>query len=463
MAREGSAQRETAAAKEACTMERIKRRTFLKTALAAPVAVAAPNVLRGGPKPNSKLNIACIGVGRMGSSDAHTLSRLGNLVATCDVHGEWSAKHTARFKAVREVKQWTDYRVMLDKIGKDIDAVCISTPEHAHYAVAMHAMRRGKHVYCQKPLCHTVNEVRLLTLEAAKHKVVTQMGHQGHSGRSSAQLRDWGLAESVGPIREVHAYSRKNYWTDKPLVKGSAVPKSLNWDLYLNRAAAIPFSSSYMNREWIRYSHFSGAVGDMAAHILDPAYYALDLRTPTSVHADVPIPASPGSLPRAGVITWQFGARGNKPPVTVKYYLGGGIDFPRPRHLDKSRREITSGSVMVGKDASIMAGSHSQGARIIPEAAMKATAKPPQKAFRCKGRSHFENWTLACKGEDTAMSPFSYAGPLSEIIVLGDIALLHPGKTLLWDAKAMRITNDEAANKSLFMRRLAPRDDMNWC
>ena len=128
-----------------------------------------------------------------------------------------------------------------------------------------------------------------------------------------------------------------------------------------------------------------------------------------------------------------------------------------------SAGSITNGSVMVGKDASIMAGSHSQGARIIPEAAMKATTKPPQKAFRCKGRSHFENWTLACKGEDEAMSPFSYAGPLSEIIVLGDIALLHPGKTLLWDSKNLKITNDQAANKSLFMRRPAPRDRMGWC
>ena len=276
-------------------------------------------------------------------------------------------------------------------------------------------------------------------------------------------LRDWGLAESVGPIKEVHAYSKKNYWIDKPLVKGSVVPATLDWNLYLNRAEMIPFSTSYMNREWIRYSHFSGAVGDMAAHIFDPAYYALDLRVPLSVRAEVNTPAYPGSLPRSGVITWEFGARGNKPPVSMKYYLGTDIEFPWPKHLEKGRTAITSGSVMVGQNASIMAGSHSQGARIIPETVMKETARPPERALRCKGQSHFDNWTLACKGEDTALSPFAYAGPLSEIIVLGDIALLHPGRTLLWDSKKMKITNDDAADKSLFMRRLAPRDDMKWC
>jgi predicted dehydrogenase len=442
----------------------IKRRDVLKGALAGTAVGVAPfNILKAGAPPSSKLNIACIGVGGMGSSDAATLSRTDNVIALCDVDEARSRRCMARHKHLHKVKLWTDYRVMFDKIGKQIDAVCIGTPEHVHYAVSMYALKRDKHVYCQKPLCHTVNEVRLLTEEAAKHKkVVTQMGHQGHSGESSAIIRDWGLAGTIGDIREVHAYSRKNYWTDKPIAPSSTPPKTLNWDLFLNRGAKIPFSSSYMNREWIRYSHFSGAVGDMGAHILDPAYYALDIRIPLSVRADVKIPAMPGSLPRAGVITWEFGARGKKPPVTVKYYLGPGIDFPHPKHLEKKRRGITSGSVLVGADASIMAGSHSQGARIIPEATMKATPRAPKKAFRCKGRGHFGNWTLACKGLDTAMSPFEYAGPLSEIIVLGDIALLHPGKTLLWDAKNMKITNDDAANKSLFMRRINPRDDMNW-
>ncbi len=445
-------------------MKSVKRRDFLKGALAATAVGVTPfHILKAGPAPSDKLNVAVIGVGSQGSYNAHSIAKTDNVIAFCDVDEERSGKHIARLKNLQGVKRWADYRVMFDKIGKDLDAVVIATPEHAHFAAAMHAIKRGKHVYCQKPLCHTVNEVRVLTEEAKKHpKVVTQMGHQGHSTRSSALLRDWGLAETVGEIREVHAYSRKNYWTDKPLIAPSVPPKTMNWDLYLNRAEKIPFSTSYMNREWIRYSHFSGAVGDMGGHILDPAYYALDLRVPLSVRAEVPIPAQPGSLPRGGIITWEFAARGKKPPVTVTFYLGVGIDFPHPKHLEKNRKVTTSGSVLVGEKASILAGSHSQGARLIPEVVMKETPLPPQAAFRCKGKTHFENWSLACKGRDKAMSEFDYAGPLSEIIVLGDIALLHPGKTLIWDSKNLKITNDEAANKSIFMRRLAPRDGMNW-
>jgi len=440
-------------------MQSLKRRTFLKAALAA---TAAPTVLRAGAPPSRQLNVACVGVGRMGSADAHTISQLENVVALCDVDQAWHKQQAAKFDCLKGVKLWTDYRVMFDKIGKDIDAVHIATPEHAHFAICMYFIKRGKHVYCQKPLCHTVNEVRRLTEESTRHQVVTQMGHQGHSSSSSANIRDWALAGSVGEIREVIAYSRKNYWTDKPLAKPTDPPPTLDWNLYLNRAAMIPFSTSYMNREWIRYSHFSGAVGDMGAHILDGGYYALDLRVPLSVRADVPTPAYPGSLPKAGVITWQFAARGDKPPVTMKYYLGPDIEYPWPKHLEKNRKPITSGSVLVGEHASIRVGSHSQGARIVPESVMKETPRPPQKAFRCKGKSHFQNWTLACKGEDTAMSPFSYAGPLSEIIVLGDVALLNPGVTLQWDAEKRQVTNHEAANKSLFMRRPAPRDDMGW-
>jgi predicted dehydrogenase len=445
-------------------MKRLRRRDFLKSALAAPAVGVTPfNILKAGPSPNSKLNIACIGVGAQGASNADYLTRSNNVIALCDVDQVWHARAIKSKPSLHGIKLWTDYRMMFDKIGKDIDAVLVATPEHNHYTISTAAIRRGKHVYCQKPLCHTVNEVRMLIEEAGKHKnVVTQMGHQGHSSESSAMIRDWTLAKTIGPIREVHAYSRKNYWIDKPIVTGCPVPKTLDWNLYLNRAEMIPFSTSYMNREWIRYSHFSGAVGDMAAHIFDPAYYGLDLRIPLRVRAEVGIPAYPGSLPRAGVITWEFGARGDKPPVTLKYYLGQGIDFPHPKHLEKDRRGITSGSVLVGERASIMAGSHSQGSRLIPESFMKEAPRPPKRAFRCKGRTHFDNWTLACKGEDTAMSPFEYAGPLSEIIVLGDIALLHPGRTLLWDSKNMKITSDEAADKSLFMRRLAPRDNLNW-
>ena len=202
----------------------------------------------------------------------------------------------------------------------------------------------------------------------------------------------------------------------------------------------------------------------MGAHILDAAYYSLDLITPVSVIAEVPEPPPPGFLPKAGVITWEFPARGERPPVTMKYYLGPDIHYPPPKDLEEGRKEsfINSGSVLIGTDGSIIVGSHSQGGRIIPETKMRETRRPPEVSFRCKAGNHLQNWVMACKGEDKAMSEFHYSGPLSEIIVLGDIAMMHPGRKLLWDAENMKITNDDEADKSLFMRRLAPRDEMNW-
>ncbi len=444
----------------------MKRRAFLKSSLAAAAFTTVPSgLLKAGESPNNKLNIALIGAGGQGCWNAKLLSRTDTIIALCDVHESWHKGRVKGHKELHGIKLWKDYRVMFDKIGKKIDAVCVATPEHNHYTISLYAMRRGKHVYCQKPLCHTVYEVRHLTEESKKLKVITQMGHQGHSSRDTANMRDWVQAGAIGKVREVIAYSKKNYWTDKAPLKGSRAPFDLDWNLWLNRAEMIPFSDSYINRNWIRYNHFSGAVGDMAAHIFDPAYYALDLRVPLSVRADVKTPARPFSLPPGSVITWKFGARGSMPPVSLKFYLGNTVDnAPRPKRLEKGENTafLQSGSVMIGEDASILAGSHSQGGRIIPVAKRKEVGKPSGKTYRPKG-DHFKNFSLACKGEDRIMSPFSYAGPLSEIIVLGDVALMHPNRTLKWDAKNLKITNDEEADKSLFMRRLNPRDDMGWC
>ncbi|MCP4758394.1 MAG: Gfo/Idh/MocA family oxidoreductase [Fuerstiella sp.] len=442
----------------------MKRRSFIKSAAAATAFSAAPfNILRAGPSPNSKLNIACIGVGGRGSAVAGGMAGSDNIVALCDVHETWHKKAIAGQKALHSVKLWKDYRVMFDKIGNEIDAVMVATPDHARFAIAMAALQSGKHVYAEKPLCHTIKEIRLLTEEAAKHpKLATQMGNQGHSSESAAQINDWVRAGVIGPVREVVAFSKKNYWTDTPIVKGSAVPDGLDWNLYQNRAGEVPFSESYMNREWIRYRHFSGSVGDMGGHTLDAGFYALDLGAPISVRAEVNTPATSWSMPRSGVIAWEFPARGEKPPVTMKYYLGTDIEFPRPRHLDPDQKMIGAGSFLVGEKGSIQAGSHSQGAKLIPKTLHEATSKVTETAFRCAAQGHSANWTMACKGEDTPMSSFDYAGPLSEIVVLGNIALTNPGRTLNWDSKKLKITNDEAANQSLFLHRLDPRDDLNW-
>ncbi|MDP6525066.1 MAG: Gfo/Idh/MocA family oxidoreductase [Kiritimatiellia bacterium] len=441
-------------------MKSTGRRDFLKAALATSAVGVAPfNIQAAGPSPNSKLNIVGVGIGRMGSNNLKTLAG-HNIIGVADPDEAWSRRHYPAPK----VKHWRDYRRMFDDIGKEIDGVVTATPEHARYAACMYFIKRGKHVYAQKPLCHTVNEARILYKESKKHKVVTQMGNQGHSTGSTALIRDWIKAGSIGKVTEVIGYSRKNYWTKVKPVDGSVIPETLDWDLWLNRAEKIPFSTSYMNREWIRYSHFSGVVGDMATHILDPANYSLELGPPISVEAKVEDSGFPGSLPKAGVVTWEFPARGEQPPVTMKYYVGPDIEYPRPKRLEEGRRAsfMGSGSVMVGEKASIFAGSHSQSPRIFPEATMKATPKPPEVSERNKGRNHEGNWTKAIIDGGKAMSDFGYACPFTETLVLGDVALLHPGRKLLWDTEKMKITNDEEADKSMFMRRLDPRDNMGW-
>lgn len=444
----------------------MKRRKFIKISTVASACVAAPfNILKAGPSPNSKLNIAVIGVGNQGAGNAQALSKTDNIVAFCDVHESWHKKAIERYKDLHQVKLWNDYRVMFDKIGKDIDAVCIATPEHAHFAISMYAMRHGKHVYCQKPLCHNLEEIRILTEESGKHNVITQMGNQGHSTHSAANIRDWVQSGAIGDVKKVICYSEKNYWTDKAPVTGSKIPNDLDWNLFLNRSGDIPFSESYMNRNWIDFNHFSGTVGDMGGHILDPAFYSLDLQAPLSVRADVETLAKPWSMPPGSIITWKFPARGSMPPVEMKLYLGNTVaNAPRPERMEQGEDEafLNSGSVLIGEKASIIAGSHSQNGRIIPKIKAQEIGRPSGKAHRVENGDHFKNFSLACKGEDKIMSPFSYAGPLSEIISLGDIALKNPNKTLEWDAKNMKITNDEEANNCLFMRRLNPRDNMNW-
>lgn len=442
-------------------MKSISRRNFLRTTVATSAVFASPNILKAGPSPNSKLNIVGVGIGRMGSGNLRAL-RDHNIIGIADPDEAWSGKYYPD----ENVRRWRDYRRMFDDIGKDIDAVCTATPDHARFAVCMYFIRRGKHVYAQKPLCHTINEARILGEESKKYKVITQMGNQGHSTESTAMIRDWIKGGCIGKVTEVIGYSRKVYGTRVKPVEGSVIPDTLDWDLWLNRAEEIPFSTSYMNREWIRYSHFSGLIGDMATHILDPANYSLELGAPISVEAHVEERhlGYPGSLPMAGVVTWEFAARGDQPPVTMKYYIGPDIEYPRPKRLEEGRSApfMNSGSVLIGDKASIYAGSHSQNPRIFPEEAMLATPEPPKVSERNTGRGHEGNWTNAIINGGTAMSNFDYACPYTEMLILGDLALTNPGRKLIWDSKNMKITNDEQADKSIFMRRLAPRDEMGW-
>ncbi|RLA41027.1 MAG: gfo/Idh/MocA family oxidoreductase [Gammaproteobacteria bacterium] len=446
-------------------MKPLTRRNFLKTALTTSAIAAAPfNILKAGPSPNSKLNIAFIGFGNLASTTVRQFTN-ENIVAFCDVDETRPRKSVyERNPSLKDVKIWKDYRVMFDKIGKDIDAVYVATPDHVHFAPTMYAMKRGKHVYTQKPLTHTVNEARLLTKAAAKYDVITQMGNQGMSREGTALTVDWFRAGLLGPVKQVDAKSY-HYFTEKPLSAISAPPATLDWDLYLNRTASIPFRESY--KRWHNWTHFGNAVGIMGSHALAAPHYALELGAPLSVIAKVEKLAMPGSFPGMGVVTWEFAARGNEPPVTMNYYMGGKKQhetdaakaFGHPKHLEAGRKIPRSCYCLVGEKCSIM-GSHTGGVRIIPETMMQKNLKCPRVAPRVKG-GHAGSWISACKGEGKTLSSFDWAGPYSEMISLGNVALLHPNVKLLWDSKNMKITNHETANKSPFIRR-PNRDEMNW-
>jgi len=439
----------------------VTRRGFLATTATTAAAAAAITVLpshvlgrEGQTPPSDKLNIAGIGVGGMGGGNVRSCSR-ENIVALCDVDRKYAA---GTFKRYPKAKTYTDYRVMLDK-QKDIDAVIVATPDHTHAVISLAAMQAGKHVFCQKPLAHTVREARVLAAAAKKYKVQTQMGNQGHSSESIRLLREWIQAGAIGDVKEVHA------WSDRPIggpwyanfaVKElpksfPPVPDTLDWDLWLGPAKDRKYHPAYVPfkwRGWLDYG--TGALGDMGCHILDPAFWALDLGQPTSVQAEVEHvkpELAPEVFPISSKLTYEFPARGKMPPLKL-IWTDGHFKKKVPPMLEKGRRMHASGAVIYGEKETILHGSHGAGGmRIIPEARMKAFKRPDKSIQRVKG-GHEGDWVRACKeGKDgkPASSNFSYGGPLTEMVLLGVIAMRVPGKKLLWDSKNLKFTNSPEA------------------
>jgi len=298
----------------------IDRRTFLKTVSLATAAFELPNILRsqgaGEQAPGNRLNIACVGVGGRGYNAVQAMKG-ENLVGFCDVDDERAAKTFGEFPGVPHFR---DFRVMLDKLGNQIDAVTVSTPDHMHFPVAMAALALGKHVFVEKPLTHTVTESRQLAQAARDKRVATQMGNQGHAGEGTRLLKEWMDAGVLGDVREVHS------WTDRPIWPQGVklpdhsklmpvVPSTLDWDLWLGVAQARQYDPAYLPFTWRGFWDFGcGALGDMGCHVMDGAYWALGLTTPTSVE---PMSASQTDVafPTASAIRYQFPARANMPAV----------------------------------------------------------------------------------------------------------------------------------------------------
>jgi predicted dehydrogenase len=437
--------------------EGCSRRQFIaRSALAAATVMIVPSHVLGrgvAKSPNEKLNIAAIGVGGQGKHDIDQMSS-ENIVALCDVDAAHAA-HT--FKQYPNAKVFTDYRKMLEE-QKDIDGVVVATPDHQHAIVSMTAIRAGKHVYCEKPLTHTVWESRQIAQAAREHKVATQMGNQGQASEGTRRLCEYIMDNAIGPVREVHVWTDrpsnglfKVYWpqgVDRP-TETPDVPKTLDWDLWLGPAPFRPYHPTYLPFKWRGWWDFgTGALGDIGCHTFDPVFRALKLGHPLSVEASS-TRVNKETYPLASMVTYEFPARNAMPPAKLVWY-DGGLRPPRPEELEEGAEMGTNGHLFVGDQGKILA---QNGYRLIPEKRQREYGDPPKKLPRSPG--HYQEWIDACKGGPPPGSNFDWAGPLTEVVLLGNVALRlqmreeMTRKKLLWDGPNLRFTNSDEANKFL--------------
>lgn len=454
---------------------KITRREFMGSSAAAAAAFTiVPRSVLGGPAhqaPSQKVNVAFIGTGGQGTG--HVINLLRNedvqVIALCDVNQESdysrfyyryaTAGLTPALKLVEKhyadqrksgtykgCPGYVDFHEMLEK-EKSIDAVVIATPDHVHAVACMAAIKKGKHVYCEKPLTHSVYEARVVTEAARKAGVATQMGNQGHSGDAIRLTVEWLRDGAIGPVRGIHAWSSSGglEWADmesRPKER-PPVPKTLDWDRWLGPAPYRPYHPAYTPYNWRGWWDFgSGAIGDMACHNVDPAFWALNLGFPTSVEASS-TRLSNETVPAGALYHYEFPARGDMPAVFMKWY-DGGLMPPRPPELEEGRRMGGDGIYFVGDEGIIICGGWGGSPRIIPESKMKAYKRPPKTITRVRG--HWEDWIDACKGGSPASSNFDYAGPLTEMVLLGNVAL-RTGKKIYWDGPNMKAKNAPEADK----------------
>jgi predicted dehydrogenase len=480
----------------------ITRRDFVaNTSTLAMGAMIVPRHVLGGRgyrAPSQALNIAIVGAGGIGTENAQELLS-ENLVCVCDVDmayverkveertkerdGKERPKGIAWKEKFAKAKRYTDYREMLAR-ETDLDGVVIATPDHTHAVIAKAAMEAGRHVYLQKPLTYTVHESRVLRDVARRTGVVTQMGNQGHSSEEARLINEWVQAGVLGPVREVLVWTNRPIWPqgipapsipDEPIsptnwgrggvanriaetfIGSYPPPAGLRWDLYLGPVPDdIPYHPIYHPFNWRGWLEFGvGALGDMAAHLLDHPYWALDLGHPVAIQASsTPFGGprdNPVSYPLAMTATYEFPARGTRPPVTVRWYDGGLLP-PRPGVLPADvELNAEGGVIFVGERGILMHETYGKNPTLYPAALMDEAKAIPKTLPRVEG-PHEMNWVRAIRGEAQATSPFDYAAPLTEVMLLGIVALrAGQGVRIEYDAASMRITNVADANR--FLRR----------
>ncbi|MDH6305434.1 putative dehydrogenase [Parabacteroides sp. PF5-5] len=434
------------------------RRNFIKkSGLAAAGLYILPSKVISGlghRTPSDKLNIVGIGIGGKGHPNLVGMNT-ENIIGLCDVDWKY-ADHC--FKEFPDAKRYKDWRRMFDEMGKDIDGVMIATPDHTHAMIAAQALMMDKHVYCQKPLTHSIYESRLLTKLAAKHKVATQMGHQGNSGNGVRQLCEWIWNGEIGEIREVHA------WTDRPLwpqglqrpTNKVKVPSTLDWDLFLGPAPWRPYNPVYTPWNWRGWWDFgTGAFGDMGCHVLDPIYQSLKLGYPTQIQGSSS-EINTESPPQSEIVEFRFPARDNLPKVMMPevkvHWYDGGLMPNRPDILPDGTNLMPDGlggCLFVGSKDTILTECGGYNPRLLSG----RVPNVPQTLRRVPGATgyhdgyHEQDWVRACKESPAnrveTTGNFAYAGPFNEMVLLGVLAIRLQGlrKILNWDGENMRFTN----------------------
>jgi len=437
----------------------MKRRSFITSSTAATFGFqfVPAHVLRaqgGGQTPNGKLRIAAIGCGGRGAADLDGMTS-EDIVALCDVDDR---NASGSFKKFPNAKRFKDFRKMFDAMSDGIDAVLVATPDHTHCVAAIAAMERGKHVYCEKPLAHSIAEVRAMRKVALEKKVITQVGNQGHSSHDIRRFCELVWAGAVGKVTEVHAgcdafkdvycqiSKKEKYASEKP-----PVPAELDWDLWQGPAAERPYHPAYVPFSWRGHAAFgSGCLGDWVCHVLDPVFWALDLDMPTAITAETKgydPKKDAGFFPAGSRITFEFPAKGDRGPVKIIWH-DGEFSIPQPEELTSEKRKVTgTGAVVIGDKGKIMYGSHGAGAvGLIPSSRQRDFKRPDEKIPRVKNGDHHRDWLDAIRENRPAGSNFEYGGALTEIGLLGVIAIQRSGIRLEWDAKQMKFTNDAEAN-----------------
>lgn len=433
------------------------RRSFIGTtgAVAAGLTIIPSSVVSGLGKrpPSDKLNIAVVGIGGMGNSNLRAVAPTENIVALCDVDWGYSKKV---FDAYPNAKRYWDWRKMYDEMGKSIDAVIVATSDHTHAIIAAVAMTMGKHVFVQKPLTHTVYESRLLTKLAAKHKVATQMGNQGSSDEGVNLTVEWLQNGEIGDVTKVEAFTDRPIWPqglNRP-EKGEWVPETLNWDLFIGPAPMRPYNSIYHPWNWRGWWDFgTGALGDMACHILHPVFKGLKLQYPIKAQGSSTLLLA-DCAPNAQMVKLVYPARVadrrakmKLPQVEVIWY-DGGLQPPKPAGWPAGRdmNDAGGGVIFHGTKDKLICGCYGKDPWLL-SGRVPVAPKTERRIENAMRGGHEMDWVRACKeSPESRVAPksdFAEAGPFNEMVVMGVLAVRLQGlnKELEWDGEKMEFTN----------------------